>query len=334
MSTVAPFTAPFDEHGTLPLSTALSSSSVWSDDFSYGWIGAELARRRARRLTTRPALRLLFACQLALHTSLAAASVAMLAHHSDIRQLWTADSEPSAAFRLLEALPAWLLARSVVSVALSARRLWLAEKWQSTVWEAAWCVLVVWLSTVVMAASSFWALNSLPSSQSPLYVILWAVVPVLLLLLGAHIGSLSALALFFPVPALTVSTPMVPLAQHWYDRESDGSRSKPERHQGLTPQQLQAMPTSVCAARRDDNCCAVCMDDVEVGQVERVLKCGHAYHQPCIDQWLLKKRVCPLCVRAVSVSSRSVSISECVVELADMAEPADDELTEPEQSVV
>lgn len=42
--------------------------------------------------------------------------------------------------------------------------------------------------------------------------------------------------------------------------------------------------------------CAVCLDDIEMGQSARVLpECCHAFHRRCADAWLSNNAVCPLC---------------------------------------
>jgi hypothetical protein len=41
--------------------------------------------------------------------------------------------------------------------------------------------------------------------------------------------------------------------------------------------------------------CAVCTEDFELGDKVRELPCGHYYHIPCIDLWLVQNRKCPLC---------------------------------------
>ncbi|KAK9135826.1 hypothetical protein Syun_015156 [Stephania yunnanensis] len=42
--------------------------------------------------------------------------------------------------------------------------------------------------------------------------------------------------------------------------------------------------------------CAVCLQDLEVGEMVRCLpNCYHMFHLPCIDMWLTKCGSCPLC---------------------------------------
>ncbi|XP_042462395.1 NEP1-interacting protein 2-like isoform X2 [Zingiber officinale] len=42
--------------------------------------------------------------------------------------------------------------------------------------------------------------------------------------------------------------------------------------------------------------CAVCLQEVEVGDMARRLPiCQHMFHLPCIDSWLVRQASCPLC---------------------------------------
>uniref|UniRef100_A0A3Q7GFX6 RING-type domain-containing protein n=2 Tax=Solanum lycopersicum TaxID=4081 RepID=A0A3Q7GFX6_SOLLC len=42
--------------------------------------------------------------------------------------------------------------------------------------------------------------------------------------------------------------------------------------------------------------CAVCLDNFKVGEKCRTLpKCNHSFHVQCIDSWLKKTAVCPIC---------------------------------------
>ncbi|CAL5014006.1 unnamed protein product [Urochloa decumbens] len=54
------------------------------------------------------------------------------------------------------------------------------------------------------------------------------------------------------------------------------------------------------AATGDRTGCSVCLQDFEAGEAARSLpECGHTFHLPCIDAWLLRHASCPLCRRAV-----------------------------------
>jgi len=42
--------------------------------------------------------------------------------------------------------------------------------------------------------------------------------------------------------------------------------------------------------------CSICIAPFVVGDVMRVMKCGHRFHKDCVDEWLSRyKAVCPLC---------------------------------------
>lgn len=44
----------------------------------------------------------------------------------------------------------------------------------------------------------------------------------------------------------------------------------------------------------EESCC-VCMGNLEEGEEVRTLPCGHVFHRNCIDQWLKKSSLCPMC---------------------------------------
>ena len=75
-----------------------------------------------------------------------------------------------------------------------------------------------------------------------------------------------------------------------------------EKGRGLSEEELQALGgvelwvTGRCV----DGACAVCLVEMEGGESVRRLCCGHSFHQPCIDQWLVRRRSCPKCVQTVS----------------------------------
>uniref|UniRef100_A0A6T6MRB1 RING-type domain-containing protein n=1 Tax=Rhodosorus marinus TaxID=101924 RepID=A0A6T6MRB1_9RHOD len=41
--------------------------------------------------------------------------------------------------------------------------------------------------------------------------------------------------------------------------------------------------------------CAVCLEEIKVGEKIPVLQCGHVFHKPCLQPWLEKHSQCPLC---------------------------------------
>ncbi|ORM40905.1 RING-H2 finger protein ATL11 [Babesia sp. Xinjiang] len=41
--------------------------------------------------------------------------------------------------------------------------------------------------------------------------------------------------------------------------------------------------------------CSICLDAYEQDQLIRRLACTHGYHKGCIDEWLSRSTVCPIC---------------------------------------
>lgn len=50
-----------------------------------------------------------------------------------------------------------------------------------------------------------------------------------------------------------------------------------------------------------DASCAVCLSEFEWGDTLRPLPCKHYFHRHCIDKWLKKNKVCPLCLQDIQV---------------------------------
>ncbi|CAF3347192.1 unnamed protein product [Rotaria socialis] len=67
----------------------------------------------------------------------------------------------------------------------------------------------------------------------------------------------------------------------------------------LTNDQINRLPTErFCPlpnANPEENKCSICMDNYEKNQTLRRLPCLHRYHKDCIDNWLKKSNLCPIC---------------------------------------
>ena len=82
---------------------------------------------------------------------------------------------------------------------------------------------------------------------------------------------------------------------------------------GLTAAALQSLGSSVVGTAPGDaenssvwvpmdpsDSCCVCLSEFCSAETVRTLRCGHTFHQQCIDEWLTKQAVCPLCKSAVT----------------------------------
>jgi len=73
---------------------------------------------------------------------------------------------------------------------------------------------------------------------------------------------------------------------------------------GLSPSVIRALSgESVLSKDVDSDCCcedcAICINPLQAGDAVRRLPCGHVFHRPCVDLWLLRRADCPLCKRDV-----------------------------------
>eukprot|EP00747_Dinoflagellata_sp_TGD_P119350 gnl/TRDRNA2_/TRDRNA2_173000_c0_seq4.p1 gnl/TRDRNA2_/TRDRNA2_173000_c0~~gnl/TRDRNA2_/TRDRNA2_173000_c0_seq4.p1 ORF type:complete len:284 (+),score=26.66 gnl/TRDRNA2_/TRDRNA2_173000_c0_seq4:89-853(+) len=53
--------------------------------------------------------------------------------------------------------------------------------------------------------------------------------------------------------------------------------------------------TAAKAQQDDVEPCAICLEEFQESQIVRVLPCFHSYHAVCVDGWLRKSTLCPLC---------------------------------------
>jgi len=48
-----------------------------------------------------------------------------------------------------------------------------------------------------------------------------------------------------------------------------------------------------------NNACAICLEDFGGSHQVKVLPCRHGFHVPCIDEWLARSDLCPICKHSV-----------------------------------
>ena len=72
--------------------------------------------------------------------------------------------------------------------------------------------------------------------------------------------------------------------------------SVPPPSRGATPEQVASCQQRVIS--EDDNYdgeCCICLAPYEANDQVRILPCSHSYHKDCIDHWLERSVLCPLC---------------------------------------
>lgn len=90
---------------------------------------------------------------------------------------------------------------------------------------------------------------------------------------------------------------------------------------GLSPAQILALPCEEVVSENAGSECAICLLAVETGDKARSLKaCGHVFHKSCIDLWLLRSSLCPLC-KTCTKSPAPLKSSEQEEEQTSLAQP-------------
>ena len=71
---------------------------------------------------------------------------------------------------------------------------------------------------------------------------------------------------------------------------------------GLSESDIQRIPKVTIGTESAEELCCVCLQPFEADtQAKQLPACGHLFHSGCIDEWLDKKKTCPLCVTEVHI---------------------------------
>lgn len=71
-----------------------------------------------------------------------------------------------------------------------------------------------------------------------------------------------------------------------------------ELSEGISQSELSKLQLKVVGSSYPPgNDCSICLESMNILQTVRIMRCPglHAFHSPCIDKWLFKKKVCPNC---------------------------------------
>ncbi|KAF8005698.1 hypothetical protein BT93_K0090 [Corymbia citriodora subsp. variegata] len=80
---------------------------------------------------------------------------------------------------------------------------------------------------------------------------------------------------------------------------------------GLSQDALKRLPSQVIMEdmkTMQSICCAICLQNIEVGETVRSLPgCHHMFHLTCVDKWLVRCGSCPVCRQDVKCKAPRIS---------------------------
>lgn len=65
--------------------------------------------------------------------------------------------------------------------------------------------------------------------------------------------------------------------------------------------------------------CAICMEELNVGERVRYLPCMHLFHLDCVDDWLARNFSCPSCLEPVDSTMLSSLTAHNSLKLSEIA---------------
>ncbi|KAF0932499.1 hypothetical protein E2562_010395 [Oryza meyeriana var. granulata] len=86
---------------------------------------------------------------------------------------------------------------------------------------------------------------------------------------------------------------------------------------GLSAEEVGELPCHDVKEDAGDGECAVCLEAFRAGDRRRVLPgCEHDFHAQCVDSWLRKSHLCPICRAEVATAGRGKEADAPVAEAA------------------
>ncbi|WOL12125.1 hypothetical protein Cni_G20890 [Canna indica] len=102
------------------------------------------------------------------------------------------------------------------------------------------------------------------------------------------------------------------------------TRPQDDRRRGLSLDELKKLPCyefKIEEKMSDTTDCAVCLESFQVGERCRLLPaCRHSFHAQCVDSWLLKSSICPICRRSADGLKDGKAGSDDQVEMREVRE--------------
>ena len=129
-------------------------------------------------------------------------------------------------------------------------------------------------------------------------------------------------------------------SQYSYEQLMRLGETVGEVSRGAKEDEIQSLRTMTYAAAKADSTvilgeqCAICRMEFEAEDELRVLRCGHAEHCECIDQWLHVNKSCPICLKEINATpdKKAAPCAPCgpavarttpaAVDVGDIATPA------------
>jgi hypothetical protein len=79
------------------------------------------------------------------------------------------------------------------------------------------------------------------------------------------------------------------------DEENDITQIHRNRKKISTCSITILLNTTRLIVNKKQQTCSICIDNMNIDSILRILPCNHYFHHTCIDQWLTTNINCPLC---------------------------------------